>query len=61
MTDTEDYFLCLAIRYLQRLAQGTFEERYANERDGFTEWAEIGAPMLFEDELRAYLADNPLS
>jgi hypothetical protein len=48
------------MRYLHQLAEGTESKGFDDEREGFEKWIEVGAPLLFEDELSAYLIDNPL-
>ena len=60
MTHDDNYFWILAGRYLQDYAERGPERCHANEREGFGKWIDLGAPLLFEDEVRAYLTDNPL-
>lgn len=60
MTQNDNYLWILAMRYLCDLAKHGPEKCHANEREGFEEWIDAGAPLLFEDEVEAYLADNPL-
>ena len=60
MTDDDNYFWILAMRYLQDFAERGPAKCHTNEREGFEKWIDIGTPLLFEDELTAYLADNPL-
>jgi hypothetical protein len=55
-----DEMCTLAIRYLYARSFRPPEKWYVSERDAFEKWMDAGAPLLFEDELAAYLRDNPL-
>jgi hypothetical protein len=60
MTDDDHYFWICAMQYLQCVGDGTEPKCFQDAREGFEKWLEVGAPLLFEDELAAYLIGNPL-
>lgn len=58
--DAGDELWCLALRYLNDLNFRGAEKCHEYERQAFEKWIDIGAPFLFEDEVQAYLKDQPL-